>query len=369
MVSIARKNLFQEPVRLLISVGGVAFSVLLMLFLLGVYRGVLVGSVTYVDKIPSDLWVCQKGTRNLIRSSSFFPGHLDSVLAKLDGVQKVASITRSFASAHIKDREVTMFLLGFDAESGVGGPPEIVAGTAQLIEREMVVDRAFAAKRNLQIGDTVAIDQTQFIVKGISDGTNIFAAQFSFIRKEDAQALIGLANVVSFFLISLEDTATTATVSRKITNAIPGAVVMPKEEFMSNNREEVEVGFAPILFAVLIMGAFVGTVVISLTLFTATMEKNHEFAVLKALGAGNGFLAQVIFQQALWNGILGFLAGLGLLVIATNGIERLVPEVSIVLAARDLVTIFIIACVMGALSSFMPVRRILRIHPAEVFRL
>lgn len=369
MVSIARKNLFQEPVRLLISVGGVAFSVLLMLFLLGVYRGVLLGSVTYVDKIPSELWVCQKGTRNLIRSSSFFPGHLDSVLKKIAGVRAVASITRSFASARIKDREVTMFLLGFDAESGVGGPPEIVAGTARLAAREMVVDRAFAAKRRLQIGDTVAIGQTRFVVKGLSAGTNIFAAQFSFIRKDEAQAMIGLAQVVSFFLITLEDPAAAAAVSEKIVNAIPGAVVMPKAEFMSNNREEVEVGFAPILFAVLLMGAFVGTVVISLTLFTATMEKRHEYAVLKALGAGNGYLAGVILQQALWNGVLGFLAGVGLLMITANGIERLVPEVSIVLSSRDFAAIFISACLMGGLSSFMPVRRILRIHPAEVFRL
>lgn len=44
MVSIARKNLFHEKGRLVISVGGVAFSTMLIMILIGVYYGIFTES-------------------------------------------------------------------------------------------------------------------------------------------------------------------------------------------------------------------------------------------------------------------------------------------------------------------------------------
>jgi len=56
-VSIARENLFAEPFRFAISVGGVAFSVVLILLLLGLYTGWLNKITAFIDSVDTDLWV------------------------------------------------------------------------------------------------------------------------------------------------------------------------------------------------------------------------------------------------------------------------------------------------------------------------
>ena len=74
MVSIARRNLLQERTRLLISVGGVAFSVMLILILAGLYGGWKVRVTAYIDRVQADLWVAQDGASDMFHSGSFLPG-------------------------------------------------------------------------------------------------------------------------------------------------------------------------------------------------------------------------------------------------------------------------------------------------------
>ena len=61
-ISIARKNLFREKFRFTLSVGGVALSVLLMLILLSLYRGINEASTRYIDATDAEIWFLQEGS-------------------------------------------------------------------------------------------------------------------------------------------------------------------------------------------------------------------------------------------------------------------------------------------------------------------
>lgn len=60
---IAFRNLFGEKGRFFITVGGVAFSVILILILLGLYQGWERQMTKFLGAIPTDLWVGQKAAR------------------------------------------------------------------------------------------------------------------------------------------------------------------------------------------------------------------------------------------------------------------------------------------------------------------
>ena len=62
MLLVARKNLFSEHTRLLISVGGVALSVFLISLLLSLYRGWDEKVGGFVENTNVDIWVGSIGT-------------------------------------------------------------------------------------------------------------------------------------------------------------------------------------------------------------------------------------------------------------------------------------------------------------------
>lgn len=61
MVPVARRNLLSEKGRLVISVGGVAFAVMLVLVVVSLYRGWGDVGRLYTE-LPGDVWVSQTGT-------------------------------------------------------------------------------------------------------------------------------------------------------------------------------------------------------------------------------------------------------------------------------------------------------------------
>ena len=76
MISLARKNLYAEKTRLLISVGGVAFSVLLILVLLSLYQGWQTLIASYVNGVKADVWVMQEGTVDMFQMTKLVSKHL-----------------------------------------------------------------------------------------------------------------------------------------------------------------------------------------------------------------------------------------------------------------------------------------------------
>ena len=58
---LARRNLARNPVRLLVSVGGVALALSLTLSLDAIYAGVANQLTTYIDRSGADAWVSQPG--------------------------------------------------------------------------------------------------------------------------------------------------------------------------------------------------------------------------------------------------------------------------------------------------------------------
>ncbi len=60
------------------------------------------------------------------------------------------------------------------------------------------------------------------------------------------------------------------------------------------------------------MGLVVGIVVVAQTLYASTIDHINEFATLRAMGAENRFLYNIIVLQAVISAIVGYALGLGI---------------------------------------------------------
>jgi putative ABC transport system permease protein len=127
-------------------------------------------------------------------------------------------------------------------------------------------------------------------------------------------------------------------------------------------------GLLPILATVALFGGVVGTALLTLLLYGAILERREDYALLKAIGASRGLLWRLVLRQALVAVALGFLFGVLAYLAAQPLVALLVPVLSVSLSLSACAIIAGASLAMGALGAWLPLSRLERIYPAEVFR-
>jgi putative ABC transport system permease protein len=368
MVPVAWRLIWKDKSRFFITVGGIGFTVLLILFLFGVYEGVKIGATSYVANNNADIWICQKNSTNLLRSSSFLSTKLENDIKNVNGVSKTSPILRVLATAEINDKKVTMFIFGYKPDIELGKPPFLENGSTHIKSGEIILDKAFAAKHNFSIGNSLLIQGQKFKVAGISSETNAIVAQFAFTTLQDAQNLIDLPQVCSFYLIKNHPDIGSDLVIKELQNRFPNLAIFSGEEFTSNNLEEMQAGVLPVLWTIAILGTFTGIAVIALMLYSSVLEKKEDYALLKAIGASQRYINFLVIKQSLFGAIFGFFLGLVVNSISSPLISELVPEISLFLTGISVGSVFIISILICSLGSLIPIQKLAKIYPGEVFR-
>jgi len=375
MVSIARKNLFHEKGRLVISIGGVAFSTMLIIVLIGVYYGIFTESTMYLRKTNADLWIGQEGIHDTWHTYSLLPRGLDREIKQVGGVKDVHEFIGRAVRAEVSkvgEKEETIYIVGFDTKTGVGGPWEIVKGKKIPREGQIIVDRVFAKRNSIDIGDKIKAGGVELTVVGISKDTFVLVYSYAFVTKEDAEKIFGAEDFLNYYMVELENPIFAEKIADSIKAKLDSAGikvdVLTKQEFIDNHKEVIDESFSAILLPLVFIGFFIGVTVIGLTLYTATLEKMKEYAILKAIGAGELFMTRIVLEQAFTIAILGFLAGLALSLLSANFIPNIAPEFYVEINIQNIVITFISIIAMSLVASLIPIRRLEKIEPATVFQ-
>lgn len=367
MLYIALKNLFQEKTRLLISIGGVAFSVLLILILQGLYQGFSYRMGEYIRSQPADFWVSDDKARDMFHSISILPLEDKAKIEAVAGVSRVSPFSARQIVVNIRGKREATYLVAYDPETGIGGPNKVVAGKQYPDQGEIIIDRVFAKNQKVSLNDSLPIGEESFKVAGISEGTNLVTFQYSFVTKGDAERIFGTKGITNYFLVSYQGVDKNQ-VAANIEKQLPGTKVFSKQEFVENNTEFIRETFLPIVLVLLIIGFVVGVAVIGLTIYTSTVEKSREYGVLKAIGVRNNQLYKMVFAQSLVAGITGFLFGSLMALVVNQVVDRFVPAFITYFRLIDFGWVFLASVLMAILASYIPIRRIAMVNPAEVFK-
>jgi len=364
MVSIARKNLFHEKTRLAVSVGGVAAAVMLILFLAGVFEGFLVLWRSYILNTGADIWVTSDGWRDF-HSISMLPENLNATIMRVEGVKSIESIIFLQSSAFKADeKEIAAVFVGFNPDTGIGGPWKMYDGTSKIGKGEVIVDRYLAYKYGLRVGDELEVSSEKFKIAGISEDTNLVMYQMVFMGREDASRILNLKGMVTYFLVEADNPSE---VADKISKEVPGVTAYTSEEYLQRGFAFME-SFNPFFYMMVATGFIVGIAIVGITIYTLTTERLREFGLLKAIGANNSQLYAIVLQQSLIIAILGFTLGATLVTISSYVISEFMPELIVFISPSILFTTFTTSLLMGLASSYLPVRRVAKIDPAIVFK-
>ena len=363
----AYRILISQPLRLLLTILGVSLCIVLMLFLLGIYRGVSDGSVDYVKYSNADLWVLQKNCTNILRGTSILSSYQYDYFKGKKEIESVSPVLLLLSTIKKENVSSTVFLTGYNPGSIMGGPPQIISGRNISDNNEIVLDRAIAAKINVKVGDKICIREDSINVVGISTGTNAFVIQYAFVTLDFAQSQLPVPGLVTCFLIKLNHNVNKVELINSITEELPGVVVYDYQTFLNNNIKEMESGILPLLYAVAGLGTIVLTVILSLILSINILERRKDFAVMKTLGSPSEFLPKLIIQQAVLISLVASICAITLFFPMTSMIESLSPEVTTKSTIWQVILVIISVLFMSMISSLISIKRLRKIYPLEAF--
>ncbi len=395
MISLAGRDIAHAWGRFLFTGLGLGLLLGVTLTMAGVYRGMVDDAQALLDGSGADLWVVQKDTLGPWAEPSALPDDLRASLSSLPGVQAAANAIYLTLQVRHAQRDLRVMLVGIELQQALlpGQPPQLIAGRLPTARRfEAVVDIA----SGLNLGDTVWLRRQPLTIVGltrrmVSSGgdpmlfVNLPDAQEAQYRRDPeavrAQrartdrlpALAGVNEDVRSAIDALQQS--TGSVNTVLVRLSPGADAQAVTRAI---REGLALGvhdraaMQDILIAKLIATsarqiamflvilAIVSAAIVAFIIYTLTLGKLREIAVLKLIGTRNRTIALMILQQALALGLIGFASGR----ISAHLWAPYFPKF-VLLIPEDSLRALALTLVVCALASALAIRAALTVDPAE----
>jgi putative ABC transport system permease protein len=373
MVSVARRNLFNDKTRLAITLVGIMFAVVLMTAQIGAYMAFVSNASQLIDNSPADIWITAKNTVNVDSAKPFSENKINKI-RETRGVLWIEKIAQTWGLMKLKSGGTeSVQIIGFDTESGVGGPWRMKEGNIKDVKvgNSIIIDESSLRRLGVKLGDKVEIFDKQTEIVGISQGVRSFTTYpiaFTSYKTAKKFSRIMEDNQTTFVLVKLELGVNANEVVEKLREKMSGVDVYTKVQFSRKTRMywSIQTGMGLGVGITVLLGFIVGTVVVGQTIYSSTMEHIREFGTLKAIGATNLDIYKIILQQAIINASIGYALGLLFTLLTKNLYERL--GVVLILTPKLLISMFFITSIMCIISSFISIQKAAKVDPVIVFR-
>lgn len=374
MLYVALRILLYEKLRSFLALLGVVFAVSLIFAQMGIYLGLMETSSVVIDHTPGDIWITSKNCKNFDFSQPI-PEYLHYHVLSVEGIEWAENLIITWGV--IKQEEggtEQVEIVGFNPDTGIGGPWKMKVGDIRAVKNGnfAIVDES-AMKRlgKISVGDYREVLWRRVKIVGISQGIKSFTtAPIIFTSYHFAQKLvswIGPDNTV-FVIAKVSPGYSVNKVIQDLKKRLKGVDVYSKKAFSRKTRfywtMETGVGFSFLL--TILISFFIGALIVGQTIYNSTLEHIKEFGTLKALGASNFNIYQIIFSQAFINALLGFLISLVFTICSVKFYEA----VGMVMVMKNWVNILVLALTltMCLSSAFVSVQRVKKIDPAILFK-
>ena len=392
MISLAGRDILHSWGKFVLTGLGLGLLIGVTLSMAGVYRGMVDDAQVLLNNSGADLWVVQKDTQGPYAESSSIRDDVYRGILGMRGVAQAANITYLTMQVRKGDTDVRAMVVGF--EPGQPGEPSYLVAGRRITRShyEAVAD----VLTDFALGDRIRIRRHDYTVVGltrrmVSSGGDpmVFiplkdAQEAQFLKDNDAIVNERARTAANPALNrpgvpGLLDAITASQVSNHNVNAVlvrvregyaPEAVAQDirrwkhLQAFTRVQMEEILIAkliatAAKQIGMFLVILTIVSAAIVAFIIYTMTLGKIREIAVLKLIGTHNRTIAGMILQQALGLGLIGFVVGK----IAATIWAPAFPKY-VLLLPEDTLRGFVIVMVVCVLASTLAIRAALKIDPA-----
>jgi putative ABC transport system permease protein len=375
MWQLAIKSLLGDRTKLLTSVLGVTFAVVLANLQGGMLVGLLGKTTLLVDYGGADIWVGHRYMQDAETGCTPIPERWLSRVRAVPGVKRADAYILVMSSFAMPDgRAENVVVVGCDPASLLGNPNTMIQGDIRAIRAPdgILVDRDDLAKLgNCQVGDVRELNGRRARVAGLTCGMVSFTTRpYVFTTLERAREYGRFANGhCSYILVQAAQGVEAVPLVERIRANTRGYLdVYDRRTYSTMSmwywllRTGLGIGFGLATG----LGLLVGLGVVAQTLYTSVTERLKEFATLKALGADDVCVGRFLLVQAVGSGMLGIV--LGLLVSAVIASVGSTPRAPIVLTSWVVLLSVLLVLGVCLVAAWLPYWRLRRIDPASVLR-
>lgn len=396
MISLAGRDILHAWGKFVFTGVGLGLLIGVTLTMAGVYRGMVDDGKALLDNSGADLWVVQKDTLGPYAEPSGLNDDVYRSIRGIPGVARAANVTYLTMQVRHGETDVRSMVVGVvPGGPGEPGQPGYLIAGRQITRGhyEAVAD----VSTKFQPGERIQIRRNFYTVVGLtrrmvssSGDPMVFiplkdAQEAQFLKDNDAiiQQRRRTGANPAFNRPGVPGLLDSVIASQSHSPSVNGVLVQIQPGFTSEEvaepirrwkrlqvytRAQMEGILVGKLIATsakqigmfLVILAAVSATIVAFIIYTLTMDKIREIAVLKLIGTKNIHIASMILQQALILGLIGFVVGK----ISATFAAPLFPKY-VLLIPRDSVAGFFAVMLICVLSSIVAIRMALKVDPAE----
>jgi putative ABC transport system permease protein len=380
-VPLAWLQLTHHKGRFLVALAGVAFAVILMFMQLGFQDALYEDAITIHKTLKADLILISPKSVALFGTSGFPLRRLYDAL-EVDGVATASPFYLGGGQwknpQNQSSRDIT--ILAFDPDKPIFNLSGVNQNLDTIRRADVVLfDRLSRSEfgpiaaefskgqpisteingRKIEVGGLFALGGGVMSADGL-----LVSSDLNFLR------IIGRSlSEIDLGLLTLEPGASLQQVRQQLmSNLLEDVKVMTKQEFLdfeqSYWKKSSPIG---VIFSIgLLMGVFIGGVIVYQILYTDVTNHLAEYATLKAMGYADWYLLKTVLQEALLLAALGFIPGL----IISIGLYDLTKNAARLPMATNLErVVFILGLTVSMcfVSGAIAVRKLRAVDPADIF--
>lgn len=396
MINLAGRDILHGWGKFVLTGVGLGLLIGVTLTMGGVYRGMTDDAMVLLDGSGADLWVVQKNTIGPYAESSSIYDDVYRSVAAMPGVARAANVAYFTTQVLRGEEDVRAMVVGVTQGDilAPGQPTYLTAG--RKIARnhyEAVADAA----TGFRIGDEIRIRRNSYEVVGltrrmVSSGGDpmVFiplkdAQEAQFLKDNDAilrqrrrteeNPSLNRPGAPGVLDAVLASQSVNPYVNAVLVRLQPGSDPSEAAEeigrwsrlevYTRGEMEEILIGkliatSSRQIGLFLVILTVVSAAIVAFIIYTLTLGKIREIAVLKLIGTKNRTIVAMILQQSVALGVLGFMIGK----IAATFWAPFFPKY-VLLQSRDAATGFVAVMVMCVLASFIAIRVALKVDPAD----
>lgn len=373
MINLALKDVNHHFGRFILTTIGVGLLLGLVLSMMGIFRGLSWDALVLLEEARADIWVVEDGTKGPFAEASRVYEDIKYKVLATPGVLKASAITYQNMQIRYKGNFKRTMAVGYEM-GGLGEPSKIVEGRKIRNRFEIIVDK----KLGIDIKEEIKIGRDFFRVVGLTKGAVSSGGDpVVYMLLEDAQKIQFLGsnekirndrdrgiktenhqNLANAIVVQVKPGTDIEALASYIRNwkGLEAISQSGQEELLLKNVIEKAKKQIGLFTAILVI---VAAVIIGMIIYTMTMEKIKEIAILKLIGASNFIIVKMIVQQSILLGAGGFLIGYVLINLSYDKFPR-----NVILLPGDTMALLAITIAITLLASLFGVRSALRVDPA-----
>jgi len=359
------RNLLRRRARSLLTMGGIAIGVGLIVALGAITEGIIRDFTALAARGGAELVAKQANVADM--GYSVIEERIGHAIEAMPEVEDVSGIVWGFSTGQ---NMPFLIVFGMDPNGEAIRHFRVVEGERIRGRGEIMLGKTAADTLEKDVGDVIRLPGGIFRVTGIYETGVGYEEGGGVMALPDAQAAFEKPRQVSLLQIKVRDPDQVEAVRAQIEERFGDDVSVSTTATFIENSSDIQ-NTRAMLGAIFVLAILVGGVVVTNTMVMAVMERTREIGTLRALGWRQSRVLWMILSESLLLGLIA--AGLGIMVgmglgAGLGAIPGLGAFISAAYTPQIIIQAVLVSLFLGAIGGLYPAWHASRLRPVEALR-